>query len=628
MSPRRSSACWRAPTASGARIPRGRSTLLADAVEARGAPRRAASGTRRRGPRRSDRPAPRPGPVRRRGRPRPGASPRRPAGRRRGRILRRRSACWPPASGPRRASASLVRGARAARWLGRMPEGRELADRASSSLAPQGAFGPLPTRSRRPPGSTARAGRWREAYAQASEALELARESRCAWAPTRCLEHLAWLDAAQGTRSAAGPRRRGAGGRDRAQASAAIAAGLALGLLELGLGRGDGGGPRLRRDRPPATLERSPPATSVEALVRGGRTEEARAALERSPGRRADARAARCRGLLARDDDFEAPFAPALDRHAEHDAFGRARTRLCLGERLRRAAAASTPAPSCGPPRGLRPPRRAAVGGARRLRAARHGRATRPPRSPHGRRAHPAGTSGCASRGRGPHEQGDRRRPLPQPQDGRLPPAPRLSQARHAFPRRAHPPLRRHGPAEARDALGVFPNRHRRRPRRSGRLREATTTSLTDHPAMTNSPMSPDELTGWTAQQSARHERTFATTRAARIHHRARRPIPSAEDSSPGAPDDVTTRRRSTARWTSSRQGFRDAYFTPTDPGYDEIRPAFNAMHPGPPAVVVGCRGTADVVDAVNFARDRGLPVAVRGGGHSIAGLSRSTAAC
>jgi hypothetical protein len=39
---------------------------------------------------------------------------------------------------------------------------------------------------------------------------------------------------------------------------------------------------------------------------------------------------------------------------------------------------------------------------------------------------------------------------------------------------------------------------------------------------MTNSPMSPDELAGWTAQQSARHERTFATTRAAHIHPRAR----------------------------------------------------------------------------------------------------------
>ena len=70
------------------------------------------------------------------------------------------------------------------------------------------------------------------------------------------------------------------------------------------------------------------------------------------------------------------------------------------------------------------------------------------------------------------------------------------------------------------------------------------------------------------------------------------------------------------------KAGIRGRVLTPTDPGYDEVRPAFNAMHQGRPAAVVGCAGTADVAEAVNFARDRGLPVAVRGGGHSIAGLS------
>jgi FAD/FMN-containing dehydrogenase len=70
------------------------------------------------------------------------------------------------------------------------------------------------------------------------------------------------------------------------------------------------------------------------------------------------------------------------------------------------------------------------------------------------------------------------------------------------------------------------------------------------------------------------------------------------------------------------RAAIRGRVLTPSDPGYEEIRPAFNAMHQGRPAVVVGCGGTADVVEAVNFARERELPVAVRGGGHSIAGLS------
>ena len=52
------------------------------------------------------------------------------------------------------------------------------------------------------------------------------------------------------------------------------------------------------------------------------------------------------------------------------------------------------------------------------------------------------------------------------------------------------------------------------------------------------------------------------------------------------------------------------------------IRSTFNAMHGGEPDVAVSCRTTTEVVNAVKLARDRGLRVAVRGGGHSIAGLS------
>ena len=60
----------------------------------------------------------------------------------------------------------------------------------------------------------------------------------------------------------------------------------------------------------------------------------------------------------------------------------------------------------------------------------------------------------------------------------------------------------------------------------------------------------------------------------------------------------------------------------PNEPEFAEVRKVFNLMHERQPAVVVQCSGTADVVDAVNFAREHGLAVAVRGGGHSIAGLS------
>jgi FAD/FMN-containing dehydrogenase len=60
----------------------------------------------------------------------------------------------------------------------------------------------------------------------------------------------------------------------------------------------------------------------------------------------------------------------------------------------------------------------------------------------------------------------------------------------------------------------------------------------------------------------------------------------------------------------------------PGDPGYDQVRPSFGAMYPDRPGLVVLCEGTADVVAAVDLARNRGIEVTVRGGGHSVAGLS------
>jgi len=59
----------------------------------------------------------------------------------------------------------------------------------------------------------------------------------------------------------------------------------------------------------------------------------------------------------------------------------------------------------------------------------------------------------------------------------------------------------------------------------------------------------------------------------------------------------------------------------PGDPGYGD-KPTFNAMHQRHTALIVRCAGTADVVDAVRFARQHNLLVAVRGGGHSVAGHS------
>jgi FAD/FMN-containing dehydrogenase len=70
------------------------------------------------------------------------------------------------------------------------------------------------------------------------------------------------------------------------------------------------------------------------------------------------------------------------------------------------------------------------------------------------------------------------------------------------------------------------------------------------------------------------------------------------------------------------RAAVRGDVLTPGDPGWADMRPPYNAMHPGLPALVVCPTGTADVVAAITFAREKQLLVAVRGGGHSIAGLS------
>ena len=66
----------------------------------------------------------------------------------------------------------------------------------------------------------------------------------------------------------------------------------------------------------------------------------------------------------------------------------------------------------------------------------------------------------------------------------------------------------------------------------------------------------------------------------------------------------------------------RGALVRPDDGGYDEARGLWNGMIDKRPALIVRASGTADVIAAVNFAREHGLPLAVRGGGHNVAGTA------
>ena len=67
-------------------------------------------------------------------------------------------------------------------------------------------------------------------------------------------------------------------------------------------------------------------------------------------------------------------------------------------------------------------------------------------------------------------------------------------------------------------------------------------------------------------------------------------------------------------------EGVRGAVLRPGDQGYDDARAIWNGLIDRRPALIVQCTGAADVVDAVNFAREHNLLLSVKGGGHNVAG--------
>lgn len=70
------------------------------------------------------------------------------------------------------------------------------------------------------------------------------------------------------------------------------------------------------------------------------------------------------------------------------------------------------------------------------------------------------------------------------------------------------------------------------------------------------------------------------------------------------------------------RPRLRGPLLTPGDAGYDDARSVWNAMIDRRPLAIARCLGAADVLAGVKFARDNGVALSIKGGGHNIAGLA------
>jgi FAD/FMN-containing dehydrogenase len=82
----------------------------------------------------------------------------------------------------------------------------------------------------------------------------------------------------------------------------------------------------------------------------------------------------------------------------------------------------------------------------------------------------------------------------------------------------------------------------------------------------------------------------------------------------------MTSTTFSTAAVETFEAGLRGELLRPSDGGYDEARTIYNKMIDNRPALIARCAGVADVIQSVQFARECGLLVSVRGGGHNVSG--------
>jgi DNA-binding CsgD family transcriptional regulator len=198
-----------------------------------------------------------------------------------------------------------------------------------------------------------RTGAWADAYAAATEAVQVGTDTGQESALAFGLVQLARIEAARGLEEQcrAHVEQALALAEPRGGFSIHFFAAAALGLLEVGRARFEAAVAAMEwlNDTAAAVALREPAVVpwlpdAVEAQARSGRREAAVALLARldeqaarAPGRWASAAAARCHGILAGEHDYEAAFSAALARHGPMPGFERARTELCLGERLRRS---------------------------------------------------------------------------------------------------------------------------------------------------------------------------------------------------------------------------------------------------------------------------------------------------
>ncbi len=230
--------------------------------------------------------------------------------------------------------------------------GRELITRALDLARSRAAIGVLPYLLSHVAIDQATTDRWAEAEAAFHEVIDLARETHQMTDLAAALSRLAWLEGRQGQVR-----------QSRAHATEAIElahelglrlceiwATAALGDLELGQGHSSEALTWFKRQESVvrecgiADVDLSPVPELVELYLRLGQPGPARQAATvfeaqaMSKGQPwALARAARCRGLLADDEQMDREFAWALELHAQTpDVFETARTRLAYGSRLRR----------------------------------------------------------------------------------------------------------------------------------------------------------------------------------------------------------------------------------------------------------------------------------------------------